>query len=137
MNDDDLRHRFARLRREDAARAEPFERVLGRARARAAATREPAGWVRRGRWAVAAAVAVAAISLWTLRGEPAREPDFDASTLQALGRLRTPTDALLDIGVPTPRGLRAPELLRIPGPPSGVPGTVPLRESLSHRRTLS
>lgn len=87
--DQDLRDRFAALRREDAAAAPPFDAV------RASAVRPPSRRPRLARWAPAITVAAAAVlvALGVLRMRQPREPLVSLATT----RWQSPTDFLLRV----------------------------------------
>ncbi|HEY0780827.1 MAG TPA: hypothetical protein VGE98_00115 [Thermoanaerobaculia bacterium] len=93
-SDDDLRARFAALRRADEAGAPPFLRVLaGRPRRSAARPRRTAWSLALG----AAAVAALAISPWLLRRSPEVSPGRIETWKPATGfLLDTPSSALYD-----------------------------------------
>lgn len=122
-----LRRAFARLREEEARRAPTLAQLA--ARADDARERARAARLLRLRFALPLAGAALAAAAWwiTASAPPAnssrlattppasRQPAAPRSQLIALGSLRSPTDALLELGMPAlPRGLSDS---LIPGPP--------------------
>lgn len=86
--DDDLRTAFAALRAEDADRAPPLEHVLGRAEARRRPRARPV------RWLLAATAAAALGGLLLRSGAP---PEAPGAVRFEPGRLRVPSDVLLEL----------------------------------------